>query len=164
MLRPDPAQPDRWSHPWSKIAQLQASTVPAYLAADWNDGKVPAAMLALPIEQRFLVELLAINMREEHFSGSDIDPQKVSVGQGRNGAAGVNYAVVNDQRRAYQQLTERYVGKCLTILLDGQVLSAPILNGPISGVGIIEALPPQAVDDLVKVLRNQLPLPLEFVR
>ncbi|MEZ6038005.1 MAG: hypothetical protein R3F29_11020 [Planctomycetota bacterium] len=164
LLRPDPRAPERWNYSLTMVPPLEDSVVTAYHTEDWNGGTVPQALLEQPAGQRFLVELLAINMHEVHFTEVDFDPQGVAVGKGHDGEPALHYAMRDDQRQAYGDLSERCVGKCLANLWDGEVLMAPIVQSRIPGVGSIQGMPPDAVELSARIFGNALPLPLEFVR
>jgi preprotein translocase subunit SecD len=52
----------------------------------------------------------------------------------------------------------------MSIVIDKQVVSSPVINGAISGQGIIEGVPPEEVPDLVAVLKaGALPVPIMLV-
>ena len=57
----------------------------AHAENDWNAGVIPAHFQRLPVEQRFLVELVAINMHERHFRDADVDPASVALAKSDTG-------------------------------------------------------------------------------
>jgi cyanophycinase len=133
---------------------LAASTVPAYDEKDWNNGIVPDHILKLPAEKQFLVEFIALNMKETHFEGKDLDPDLFGAGNAPGGGIGVNYAFDAAHAGAYADWSDHNKGKASAIVLNGIVKSAPTFQGKITGTGIITGdFTIGEVDELVKVLK-----------
>src|SRR3546814_5804992 len=61
-----------------------------------------------------------------------------SVGQDQYGAPAVNFRFDSAGGRRFARATQENVGKPIAIILDGRVISAPVINEPIlGGAGII---------------------------
>ncbi|MCB9887842.1 MAG: protein translocase subunit SecD [Planctomycetes bacterium] len=145
---------DRWELSFTNIPLLAPATVKAFDDAEYTGG-VSAAMKAKPENKRFLIELLALNMDERHFAGEDLDPAGVSAGVGPGGGLAVNYRIVDALASDYGEWSEKYIGKCSAIVLNGVVKSAPRFESRIPGRGQIHGDFTKAeVEELVKVLRT----------
>jgi protein-export membrane protein SecD len=147
--------PDAWDTPYSQIPQLSEATVKAYEDKDWNNGLIPEELKDGPAKNRFLVELIAINMHERHFTGEDLDPAGVQGETSRDGGLAVGYRIVAEKQGDYADWSATYINKCSAIILNGVVKSAPRFEGRIPGVGQITGdFTKEEVDELVKVLRT----------
>ena len=145
---------DRWELSYTNIPLLAPATVKAYDDAEYTGG-VSAAVKQKPEAKRFLIELVALNMDERHFSGEDLDPAGVSAGVGPGGGLAVNYRTVDALTLDYGDWSEKYIGKCSAIVLNGVVKSAPRFESRIPGRGQIHGDFTKAeVEELVKVLRT----------
>ncbi len=160
-LRPDPEHTDRWDHSWTKFPALQQATVKAYDDAEWNDGMVPDAAKKKPEQEQFLIELIALNLRERGFTGEDLDPASIKAGSG----LAVKYALKGDLCSDYANWSEKYIGKASAIVLNGIVQSAPMFESRIPGRGqITGSFTKPEIDDLEFVLKaGSLPVPPKFV-
>jgi SecD/SecF fusion protein len=155
LIRPRFEDATRWDTPYSVIPSLQEATVKAYDDAQFNNGLVPDAVQKLPTKDQFLVEFVALNMKERHFSGEDLDPAGVGAGPSQSGGLGVNYAIVPALQGDYADWSQKYIGKSSAIVLNGVVKSAPVFRSKIPGRGIIEGdFTRDEVEELVKVLRT----------
>lgn len=156
LIGPDQDKPDNWDTPYGQIPQLSDATVKAYEDKDWNGGLIPEDLKAGPAKNRFLVELIAINMHELHFTGEDLDPAGVQgVADSETGGLAVGYRIVPEKMLAYADWSATYINKCSAIILNGIVKSAPRFQGRIPGVGRITGdFTKEEVDELVKVLRT----------
>ncbi len=144
-----------WDRTYSGMPSLQAAVVKAYDDIDFNGGLIPEAITKLPVAQQFLVEFLALNMRETHFEGKDLDPSGVGPGNSNTGGLGVNYAIEPGRSGEYADWSEKYIGKSSAIVLNGVVRSAPVFESKIPGRGIISGdFTAAEVDELVKVLKT----------
>jgi preprotein translocase subunit SecD len=84
----------------------------------------------------------------------------------RNGEPVVSFKVNNNGARAVAQVTEENVGKPFAIVLDNEVISAPVIREPIrGGSGQISGnFTVQAANDLAILLRaGALPAPLTII-
>ncbi len=146
---------NQWDYSFTHSTLLEPATVPLFSPSEWNNGLVPESVAKLPERERFLVEFVALNMHERHFTGKDLNPAGVSAGNSRDGGLAVNYAVVDALTNEYADWSEKYIGKCSAIVLNGVVKSAPRFEGKIPGSGQIHGdFTKVEVDELVKVLRS----------
>jgi protein-export membrane protein SecD len=103
------------------------------------------------------------------FSGDQI--QSASIGQDRNGRLAVDFVLKNDGPESGGQLFATYttenVQKVFAITLDEQVISAPVIESPITGgsgqiTGGIGGFPAKEAQDLVTILKfGSLPFPIQ---
>lgn len=149
-------QDGTWGHRLADSAQLAASVVAGYAAADWNDGTVPAHILARPADERFLLEFLAIDMHERHFDGSDIDPESVAQTTSRDGGSAVSYRLRAARSAEYSDFSEKLIGKHCAILWNDEVLLAPRFESRIPGVGQIQGLSPAQATVIARILATPL--------
>ena len=157
LIRPDKQKPGQWESPYSSpgFGALNKSVVPAYEDAEYNAGTIPEAIAKKELKDQFLIEFLAINMKEQHFTGEDLDPAGVGAGPSRRGGLGVNYRLVESKTSAYTDWSVKWLQKASAIVLNGYVRSAPVFNDKIPGRGIIEGdFTPEEVEELIKVLRT----------
>jgi hypothetical protein len=163
-IRPDRARPDRWGVSYATLPALQAATVTAYDEAEWNDGKVPPALAQR--DDVFLVEFVAINLHAGSFTERDLDPQGIGLAAAKNGGPAVTYSLLDARAKAYSDWSATWIGHCSAIVLNGEVLSAPVFRSRIPGRGIIEGDFTRATaNDLVAALRaGELPAPPKLVR
>jgi SecD/SecF fusion protein len=155
-IRPDTkeGQAPRWDFTYSQLPKMGQAVVAAYEDTDYNSGAVPEAILKKPATERFLVEYLAINMRELSFSGEQLDPNGVGPTL-HEGRVAVSYAMAPGHSGAYADWTQKHRDEHSAIVLNGVVKSAPSINGKISGRGVIFGDFTRAdVDELVKVLKT----------
>ncbi|MCR9247615.1 MAG: protein translocase subunit SecD [bacterium] len=160
--------PDAWDRAYSDIPGLSGSVVKVYDDAEWNNGIIPEAARTKAAEngsEPFLVELIAINMHEENFSGDDLDPTGVGPTTDESGGMAVAYQLYGDKSGQYADWSERYIGKSSAIILNGLVKSAPEFITRIPGRGrITGSFTRLEVEELVKVLRTgSLRIEPEFV-
>jgi SecD/SecF fusion protein len=156
LIRPDVKDPSgrTWDRPFGQIDNLKQSVVAAYDDAEYNNGQIPEAIRSKPAKDQFLVEFVALNMKEMSFSGEDLDPSGVGPGN-HDGRIGVSYAMKPTRSGDYAEWSERHIGKCSAIVLNGVVKSAPSFISKISGHGIITGdFTTAEVDELVKVLKT----------
>ncbi len=70
-------------------------------------------------------------------SGDQLDPTKIDIGFAQSGAEKVNFGVKGDAANTFGTFTSQNIGHIMAIVLDGKVISAPSINGPISNQGEI---------------------------
>jgi SecD/SecF fusion protein len=149
---------DQWDYTFAigGTEDLKAAAVKFFEDADHNGGKLTEAMRKKEPRERKLIEFLALNLVEEHFTGEDLNPADVHPDMDpRTGGQAVAYAVQPNKMQAYADWSGRYINKHSAIVLNGIVKSAPVFNGRIPGRGIISGGFTKAeVEDLVKVLRT----------
>ncbi len=140
----------RWDASYADNPMLARATVRVYDDAEYSGG-VSEAMMARPENKRYLIELLALNMDERHFTGADLDPVGISVGPGV-----VKYRIVDALASDYGDWSEKYIGRCCAIVLNGVVKSAPRFESRIPGRGVVHGLSGAEAASLAKLL--SLPL------
>jgi len=126
----------RWGMRYQDIPPCRDVCVPAYLQQDWNDGSIPPHIQALPADQRFLVELFAVNMHETHFDNSDLDPNGCRVDHRTDGPM-LLYRIVASRAGEYADWSQKHLRKCSAILWNDELLSAPMFVSRIPGLGAI---------------------------
>ncbi len=155
LIKPRPEDPKLWDASYTNIPLLSPATVKVYGDAEWSNGMVPESMQKLPANQQYLVELVALNMHERHFSGEDLDPAGVQATTSQDGGLAVAYSIVGALTGDYADWSEKWIGKCSAIVLNGVVKSAPRFESKIPGRGQIHGDFTKAeVEELVKVLRT----------
>ncbi|MBL8755765.1 MAG: protein translocase subunit SecD [Planctomycetes bacterium] len=156
-ITPDLKNPNNWDGTYTSplYQQLSPATVKAFEDSEYNNGIIPEAFAKKEPKDRFLVEFVAINLKEKHFTGEDLDPSGVGAGPSRNGGLGVLYKIVENKSGDYADWSERWIKKASAIVLNGYVRSAPTFQSKIPGNGIIEGqFTAPEIDELVKVLRT----------
>jgi SecD/SecF fusion protein len=154
-LGPSRDQKDHWDHSWTNYPALAQATVKLYSDAEWNNGVIPEAFAKKPPQERYLVEFIALNMKEKAFTGEDLDPAGTSAGPGRDGGLAVHYVLASGKETEYGDWSEKYIGKASAIVLNDIVRSAPVFQSKIPGRGeITGGFTKEEVEDLVKVLRT----------
>jgi hypothetical protein len=116
---------------------LRDACVPAYTDEDWNRGAIPARIQELPLDQRFLVEFVAVNMHEVYFQNRDLDPKGIGVGPTADGGFALHYRTIAARAADYANWSEKYLGKCAAILWNDEVLMVPCFMSRIPGRGQI---------------------------
>ncbi|MBM4062398.1 MAG: protein translocase subunit SecD [Planctomycetes bacterium] len=152
---PSPKNPDLWDLSFKDIQLLAASTVKVYEDKDVNNGVIPEEVKKKPKKDQYLLELVAINMHEQFFSGEDLDPAGVGPAPSDTGGLAVAYKIVAAKEGDYADWSSKYLNKCSAIILNGVVKSAPRFQSRIPGRGQITGdFTTEEVDELVKVLRT----------
>lgn len=166
LIQPRIDSPAFWDRPFSQdtqsidgISPLGPATVTVYDEnTEYNSGKIPDALLAKAKEDKkppALIELVAINTKERHFKGEDLDPSKVSPSVADDGRLAVSYSLKPELHSAYGEWSQKYIKKHSAIILNGVIRSAPYFVSKIPGNGQISGGFTQAeVEELVKVLRT----------
>jgi preprotein translocase subunit SecD len=101
---------------------------------------------------------------ETIISGDDLRDAYATTGNtGLNQVVG--FELQGDASTRFFQYTSSHLGEPMSIVIDKQVISSPVINGAISGQGIIEGVPPDEVNDMVIQLKaGALSVPLEIVQ
>ncbi|KDE41214.1 Protein-export membrane protein SecD [Nitrincola lacisaponensis] len=84
----------------------------------------------------------------------------------QTGAAVVNFSLDTEGARRFAEMTRENIGRALAIVLDGQVITAPVIRGVISGGSgeISGSFTPREAGDLALLLRaGALPVPLQVI-
>ncbi|HLQ38457.1 MAG TPA: protein translocase subunit SecD, partial [Planctomycetota bacterium] len=102
-----------------------------------------------------LIELIAINMKEQFFKGEDLEPSGVHAGMSSDGTPSVNYKIKDARSGDYAEWSQKWIKHHSAIILNNVVKSAPVFQSRIPGSGEIHGDFTQAeVEELVKVLRT----------
>jgi len=99
-------------------------------------------------------------------TGKDLKRASAGFDQQAGGAPIVLLEFTSDGARKFENITERNIQKPLAIFLDGQILSAPIVNQKIIGgsAQITGQFTVEEVNQLVRLLNaGSLPIPLQVV-
>lgn len=157
-ILPTGKEGDTWDYAFVNAGRedIKAASVKFFEDAEFNGGKLTEAMRKKDRREQKLIEFLAVNMVEEHFTGEQLNPGEVEPTIDRDtGGPAVAYAVQATKMQAYADWSGRHLKKHSAIILNGLVKSAPEFQGRIPGRGIIRGGFTKAeVDDLVKVLRT----------
>jgi len=93
---------------------------------------------------------------EFRFTGEDLD--SVGVSQDRMGLPAVAFSMKSSRRNAFGEFTGAHVNEQMTIVLNDEVVTNPVLNAPLFGDSIIEGgsggFTQEEVTTLVQVLRS----------
>ncbi len=83
----------------------------------------------------------------------------------QDGQPVVSFTFKTSGAKAFERATTENIGKRLAIVLDGNVISAPVINGPIGASGIITGnFTAESASDLALLLRSgALPAPLKII-
>ena len=137
-----------WSYSFSQGDKHPS--VPAFEEATFTAG--PQAEGA----PELLYEYVPINMKEQHFMGSDLDGAGTRPDIDPNdGKPVVAYQLDADNTDRYAAFSEFNIGRASAIILNGIIKSAPEFQDRIPGRGIIRGnFTQEEVENLVKVLRT----------
>lgn len=122
-------------------------------------GRIPPGSVALPSEDAYAP--FYVVRKRALVSGDELTNAAQSFDQ--NGRAAVSFAFNGQGSRKFGDATARNIGKKFAIVLDGKVLSAPVINGAITGgSGIITGnFTVESASELSLLLRSgALPAPL----
>jgi preprotein translocase subunit SecD len=100
-------------------------------------------------------------------TGDQLDESKIAVSTGQTGGYVINFALKDTGAKVFGDYTTSHVQQYLGIVLDKKVISAPVVNQPITdGAGIIEGgFTAQSANDLAIQLRyGSLPIPLKIAQ
>lgn len=81
------------------------------------------------------------------------------------GAPVVGFELSGDAASTFYDFTSTHIGQPMSILIDKEVISSPVIQDAISNSGIINGVPPAQIRDLVLQLKaGALAVPLEVVQ
>lgn len=97
-------------------------------------------------------------------SGADLKDAYATKGNSGIGQV-VAFELQSDAAGKFFEYTSSHLGQPMSIVIDKQVISSPVINGAISSSGIIEGIPPAEVQNMVIQLKaGALSVPLEVVQ
>lgn len=178
----DPNEAGRWCARFAEQPGLQDVVLAGFASRDWNDGTIPGHIQALPADQRYLLEFVAVDMREPFFANRDLaatslaetradepanvrmlhlhDPKDVAT---RAAAAepgkqevgtGLKFRIVGQRAADFADWSEVHRGEACVILWDGEVAALPRIECRVPGEGVIAgAFPPERVRVVHAVLQ-----------
>jgi preprotein translocase subunit SecD len=100
----------------------------------WEDVATGSAETKIASESAYPLGItqLFTNPKQTNLTGGDL--QQVSVGFNENsGSPQVQLSFTGDGSKKFAEITKRNVGKIVAIVLDDQVIEAPLVNEPIFG-------------------------------
>ena len=100
------------------------------------------------------------------FTGADLDPSQIGVGTDpQTGRPVINFEMKGDAIAKFGAFTQANIGNYLTVTLDRQVISSPVIQNAITGPGVINGqFTVQEAQSIAEVLRvGALPLVLKPV-
>ena len=155
----DPEQLKRIIGQTAKLTfQMVDSTVsPEDLAA----GRIPPGAEVLPYQERPGSQIVV--RKQALVSGNNLT--KANVGVDQNQRPAIDFSFDGEGSKRFGKATSENIGKQFAIILDGQVVSAPRIDGAIQGGHgqITGSFTPQAASELVNVLNGgALPAKLNF--
>ena len=96
-------------------------------------------------------------------SGSDLEDAFTTTNQ--LGQLVVGFRLSDSAADRFFKYTSEHIGQPMSIVIDKQVISSPVINAAISKEGIIEGVPANQVNDMVVQLKaGALSVPLEVVQ
>lgn len=125
-------------------------------------GRLPPGDVLLPSDDKHYPRGVVVKRRVE-ISGEMLTNAQQSYDQ-QTGAPDIAFALNGQGTARFADVTTRNVGKPFAIVLDGHVMSAPNINGPITGgSGVITGnFSQQEAADLANILQSgALPAPLK---
>ena len=100
---------------------------------------------------------------ETIISGSDLSDAFVTTNQ--LGQMVVGFRLTSDAADRFWDFTSTHIGQPMSIVIDKQVISSPVINAAISSEGTIEGIPANEVQDMVVQLQSgALAVPLDVVQ
>jgi hypothetical protein len=151
----------RWAKPAVWNFALSATDLPGWVACyehkDFNNGMVPAVIGKRPVEQQWLLEFIAVNMDERHFTGADLDRAQIAAGS-NDGTPCVYYRLRADVAAQYADWSQKHRRNRTAIILNGVVQATPplVLNREAGRGLIVGDYSPAEAEDLAAILRSRL--------
>jgi preprotein translocase subunit SecD len=124
---------------------------------------VPIPLSATPPAQGSRIDpSLPVLFRNDQIAAVEVDPDTSTLGPGERA---FSFTLEPDATRLFAAYTAAHLGEYVAIVLDGAVISAPVIRAPIGdGKGRISGiLTASELDEIVTVLKFG-PLPLLFTR
>lgn len=155
--------PERWDFRLIDLPTMAPATVAAHTDADWNGGLVPPHGLALPLSQRGLIELVAINTHAEFLDQSELDPdsfRKLS----DNEPSQLLFATRPEAAPQWPEFSERHLRKHLAIVWNGELLTVPMFVSRLpTNTATVGCGTSARADTMLRMLGSPLPVRLHFL-
>ena len=101
-----------------------------------------------------MLEIVAINRHARSFSGQDLDTKHARVDKGRM-MTSASYYLRADLKQDYTDWCKANEGQCCAVLLNGELITAPVLRSRNGARGMIAGnFDQQLADDLAMALRS----------
>jgi hypothetical protein len=160
----DKDQAGRWLTRFTDRADLQGFVLAGHEERDWNAGTIPGHIQALPAEQRYLLEFVAVDMTQPCFANRDFattglvaTPANVPASirmfhlhtppggtattmtspTTQDGCTGLTFRIVGQRTGDFADWTELHRGRACVVLWDGEVAAMPRIESRIPGEGVI---------------------------
>jgi preprotein translocase subunit SecD len=130
-----------------------------------KDTKQAVALVGRTAQLVFAEVVDETKLSPSDLTGADLKAAKVSFDQ-VSGKAIVQISFSEEGAKKFETLTEKNTGKPLPIVLDGSVISAPVVNGKISGgnAQISGNFSTEAAKELaIQLNAGALPLPIQLI-
>ncbi len=127
----------------------------------WNTGSSPVALGSTFNPAQYT----AYNPgNKPEFTGADLDPNQVYVGQDQAGRPQINFEMKGNAIGSFGTFTGKNVGQYLTITLDKKVIESAVIQNAITGQGTIQgSFTTQSAQSVVTVLKyGSLPISLKL--
>ena len=127
--------------------------------ADAQRGKIPQSSVRMSNKEGGYI----IIKRAVSVGGDQLESAKLAYDENRQPV--VSFAFKNQGARRFAETTRDNIGRRLAIVLDGEVISAPVIKSEIKGPGTISGnFTIESAEELALLLRSgALPAPLEVV-
>lgn len=155
------SDPEKLKSVIGKTAKLTFQMVDESVTAeDMAAGRIPPGSEMLPSEDGYVPAYVV--RKRAVVSGDELTDSRQTF-DSQSGNPVVSFAFNGQGARKFGDATARNIGKKFAIVLDGKIISAPVINGAITGgSGIITGnFTPESASELALLLRSgALPAPL----
>ncbi len=162
---PGESDPEHLKHVIGQTANLTFQMVDETVSQDdINNNRIPPGSSLLPFAEREGSSGQIVVRNKIMVSGASL--QKAAMDHDQYNRPAIHFQFNGEGAQKFGKATTENVGHKFAIILDGTVISAPVINTPITGgQGIIEgSFSAQDASDLINMLNGgALPAPLKFV-
>ena len=151
-------RPKHWDVRFVDLPSMAEATVIAHTDAEWNRGEVPPEVLVLPPSQRFLIELVAINIHAEFIDQGDLHTESFL----RDSDTMLRFGSYGAAAAKFAQVTERWIDKHLAVLWNDELLSAPWIRCKLQS-GMVNCSSTARADRMLRMLSYPLPARLRYL-
>jgi len=164
---PGVKDPDRVRKMLHTTAVLEFRLVPADITVD-TDKSTGITTATRQSTHSAILEPEAINSSYLVITGGDLDADACKVGIDDKGKPAVDFSMkTSDAKNKFGHTTAGNIGRQLAIVLDGHIVTAPVIRGEITDHGQISGgfNTTQEAQDLVVMLKaGALPVPVHIVQ